>query len=391
MSGVSIGLRVAKTDENEYGWNLVNDIPADGPCVVYLGGSGATTDQAANSYAGDVEREITATVGQKVPIYSVKYDFSGSDADFARRYEFMKHRQEHSSEELELIKAKVTPEEINPKYIDELYKKLIEPRIFNTRTKKLLPMDEACRRLRMMTFVAHCHGAYVALKLEDKMQAEMKKAGCSLEDRRAIQSQMMILAHAPACPLGIANSQMISFKTVYDTDLPQVSNWFNHYVSKRRYEEKRRFLAEQEHKEDGIKKFRWFDFKPCYFGKKQGNLFMIKNAFKWNEEDGPWMINTDEHNRVDYNITFDHTQEGKIMTWYRKAILYNAVQNSLENQGGYKPLPSLEKLILPPVKELHEKYKTFFAQMAENGKEFRKEVCAYVVVGMKRSRTECGK
>lgn len=391
MSGVAIGLRVAKTDDNKYGWKLVDDVPIDEPCVVYLGGSGATSDQAANSYAGDVEREITATVGQKVPIYSVKYDFSGNDASFARRYEFMKHRQEHSSEELEQIKAKVTPEEINPKYIDELYKKLIEPRLFDMRTKKLLPTDEACRHLRMITFVAHCHGAYVALKLEDKMQAEMKKAGCSLEDRKAIQSQMMILAHAPACPLGIANSQMISFKTIYDEEQPQISNWFNHYVSKRRYEEKRRFLAEQEHKEEDIKKFRWFDFKPCYFGKKQGNLFMIKNAFRWNDEDGPWMINTDEHNRVDYNIAFDHTQEGKIMTWYRKAILYNAVRNSLENQDGYKPLPPLEELILPPVEERQPRYKEFFAEMVENGKNFRKEVCEYAIAGIKKRCAECGK
>ena len=391
MSSVAIGLRVEKTDENEFGWNLVNAIPTDVPCIVCLGGNGAITDKSSNSYAGDVDREITAVIGQKVPVYSVKYDFSGGDAEYARRYEFVKHRQENSQDEQEIIKARVTNEEINPKYIDELYKKLIEPRLFDAKTKKLLPTNEACRRLRMMTFVAHCHGAYVALKLEDKMQAEMKKAGCSLEDRKKIQSQMMILAYAPACPLGIANSQMISFKTVYDEEQPQISNWFNHYVTKRRYEEKRRFLAEQEHKEEDIKKFRWFDFKPCYFGKKQGNLFMIKNAFRWNEEDGPWMINTDEHNRVDYNIAFDHTQEGKIMTWYRKAILFNAVKNSLENQSGYKPLPPLEELILPPVKERQARYKEFFAEMAENGKNFRKEVCAYAVAGIKRRRDESEK
>ena len=391
MSGISIGLRVEKTNENEYGWDLVKDVPVDSPCVVYLGGSGAITDKAANGYAKEVENEITATVGQKVPVYSVKYDFSGGDAGYARRYEFMKHRQEHSSEEQERIKAHVTAEEINPKYIDELYKKLIEPRLFDMRTKKLLPTNEACRRLRMMTFVAHCHGAYAALKLEDKMQAEMKKAGCSLEDRKKIQSQMMILAHAPACPLGVANSQMVSFQTIYDAEQPQISNWFNHYVSKRRYEERRRFLAEQEHKEDDIKKFRWFDFKPCYFGPKQGNLFLIKNAFKWNDEDGPWMNNKDEHNSVGYKIAFDHTQEGKIMTWYRKAILFNAVKNSLENQSGYKPLPPLEELILPPVKERQARYKEFFAEMVENGKNFRKEVCAYAVAGIKRRRDESEK
>ena len=388
MSNVSIGLRVEKSKENQSGWKIVDTVPFDCPCVVYLGGNGAISDKAANGYAKEVETEIISTVGSRVPVYSLKYDFSGSDAEYARRYEFMKHRQENSSEEIEKIKIHVTDEEINPKYIDILYKKLIEPRIFDEETKKLLPRDEACRRLRMMTFVAHCHGAYVALKLEDKMQAEMKKAGCSLEDRRAIQSQMMILAHAPACPLGISNSQMISFKTIYDPEAPQISNWFNHYVSTRRYEEKRRFLAGQRFEYDNIDKFRWFDFKPCYFGKRQGNLFMIKNAFKWQGEDGPWLRNEAEHNNVGYNIAFDHTEEGKIMTCYRKAILYNAVKNSLENKIEFKPLPSIEKLILPPVEEKQSLYKEFFAKMVENGKEFRKEVCAHAVASLKRTRAE---
>lgn len=47
-----------------------------------------------------------------------------------------------------------------------------------------------------------------------------------------------------------------------------------------------------------IKENRWFDFEPCFFNKKQGNLFMIKQKYKWVDEDGPFMINSDEHNNV---------------------------------------------------------------------------------------------
>lgn len=45
-SGVVIGLRTQKTQDNPEGYTIVDQIPPDQVCVVYFGGSGAETNEA---------------------------------------------------------------------------------------------------------------------------------------------------------------------------------------------------------------------------------------------------------------------------------------------------------------------------------------------------------
>ncbi|MBP5352182.1 MAG: hypothetical protein J6Y91_00255 [Alphaproteobacteria bacterium] len=392
MSSAEVGLRTDKTEENKYGWVLVDQVPANEPCVVYLGGDSATEDRVANGYAKEIEQELEMTVDCHMPVYSVKYRFGDNLYEWSRRYEFVKHRQDLDEDSVKRVNRYVTDEDKNPRYIDELYQKLVAPRISQNCGTERLSTAEACRRVRMMTFVAHCHGAYVAQKLEDKMQDEMKRLGYSLEERKAVQSQMVVLAHAPAGPLGVSKSQIIGFKSVYDRETPVPGNHFYDYIEERRQEEKKRFLAEKFHDEQDIKDNRWFDFKPCYFAGKQGNFFMIKQKFEWIKDEGPCQRNKSEHGNISFAVSERHTYDGKVMAMFGKSIFYNAIHNSLQQVNGFKPLPPIEELILPPIEQMKARYGEVFRQFAENGKKFRTEVYNYArsKLSLRRSTTNAG-
>ena len=242
MSSVKIGLRTTKTEDNPNGYITIENIPNDEVCVLYLGGDGSTDDKAANGYAKIIENEILDTVNTSIPVYSITYNFEDNKQSISRRLEFIKHRTEVllSDERLNKTISQASNEDYAPKYIDELFEKTILPRISTYKGKGKLSTEEACKRIRKLNIVAHCHGGYVAHKLEEKMQQTMSELGYNDKERKSIQSQLLIIGHAPACPLGISKSQFISFKSIYDEQVPQANNWFSAYIEKRKFEERKR-------------------------------------------------------------------------------------------------------------------------------------------------------
>lgn len=375
MSSIEIGKRTDKTEDNPYGYVKVDSIPKDEVCVLYIGGDGTTTDKAANGYAKIIKNEILDEISAEVPVYSITYNFDGHNKSIARQIANIKHRTEvlRSNADIEKTLSKATDEEYNPQYVNELFEKVILPRITLLNGKGKLSVDEACKRIRKLNIVAHCHGAYTTLKLEEKMQAVMKELGYSEQDRKKIQSQMLVIAQAPACPLGVSKSQFISFRSVYDKGIPLKANFFDTYLNSKKQEEKRRFYAEKKQNKDGIENNEWFDLKPCFFAKKQGNLFLIKQKYKWNDDDGPFLINDEEHNDVSYSAS-EQTLDGKLMAYYAKTILQNGIKNSLKQGDEFVPLPPIDNLILSGNPEMQEKEKSAFEKMKQNGKDFRKEI-----------------
>ena len=375
MSSIEIGKRTDKTEDNPYGYVKVDSIPKDEVCVLYIGGGGTTTDKAANGYAKIIKNEILDEISAEIPVYSVKYSFDGHNRSLARQIANIKHRTEvlRSNADIEKTLSKATDEEYNPKYVDELFEKVILPRITLRNGKGKLSVDEACKRIRKLNIVAHCHGAYTTLKLEEKMQAAMKELGYSERDRKKIQSQLLVIAQAPACPLGISKSEFISFKSVYDGNIPLKNNFFDRYIEIRKREEGRRFDAEESKNKEGIENNRWFDLKPCFFAKKQGNLFLIKQKYDWYEDCGPFLINEEEHNNVHFKDK-NQTKDGRLMAYYAKTILQNGIENSLQQDGEFVPLPPIEDLILSGNPERQEKEQSMFEQMKQNGKDLRKAI-----------------
>lgn len=375
MSSIEIGLRTQKTDDNPYGYTKVDNIPADEVCVLYLGGDGATTDRAANGYAKIIKNEILEDLALSIPVYSITYNFEGHKKSVARKVSQIKHRTEvlSSNENIDKTLSKATEEDYNPKYVDDLFEKVILPRITLHDGKGKLSAEEACRRIRKLNIVAHCHGGYTALKLEEKMQEAMTLIGYSNDERKKIQSQLLVIAHAPACALGVSKSQFVSFKSAYDGNTPLKNDFFDMYIEIRKTEERKRFAAEEDSKTDEIEKNRWFDLKPCFFPGKQGNLFLIKQKYEWSEGLGPFLINENEHNNVQYKDK-SQTKEGRMMAYFAKTILENGIKNSLQQDGSFVPLPPIESLVLSGDAAMTSKEVEAFETMKENGKAFRKKL-----------------
>ena len=375
MSSIEIGKRTDKTEDNPYGYVKVDSIPKDEVCVLYIGGDGATTDKAANGYAKIIKNEILNEISAEVPVYSIVYNFDGHNKSLARQIANIKHRTEilRSNADIEKTLSKATAEEFNPQYVNELFEKAILPRITLQNGKGKLSVEEACKRIRKLNMVVHCHGAYTALKLEEKMQAAMKELGYSEQNRGKIQSQMLVVALAPASPLGISKSEFISFKSAYDGNTPLKNNFFDRYIEIRKAEERRRFNAEDLKNQEGIENNRWFDLKPCFFAKKQGNLFLIKQKYDWYEGEGPFLINEDEHNNVQFKDK-NQTKDGRLMAYYAKTILQNGIKNSLKQDDEFVPLPPIDDLVLSGNPERAEKEQSAFEKMKQNGKDFRKQI-----------------
>ena len=103
MSNATIGLCSEKTPKKQE-WKLVNTVPYNQPCVVYLGGDGTDDEQKAQHYAKEVRQEIMRTLGRKVPVYSVFYDIPDELKEPARQYEYVRHRQEYDEDIIQNVK-----------------------------------------------------------------------------------------------------------------------------------------------------------------------------------------------------------------------------------------------------------------------------------------------
>lgn len=362
--------RTEKTEDNPFGFVEREQIPADEACVVYLGGDATEKEKDANGYAKIIKNEILAPMNIDIPVYSVRYDFGDGKKSYARQSLFKKHGMIMSSKLRAKIDENSGPEELNPQYIEDLYHKVIEPKI--SQDGKKIDAEEAMRRLRKVTFVAHCHGGFVAVKLEELMQQKMAELGYSGKEKKQIQQQMTVIAHAPGCPLGVAKSNIISFMSAYDPKIPKPLNYFTDYIDKRLRENNMRYYAEEDKNQEKIEKYRWFDLKPSFLSGKMGNMFLVKQRFPFMDV-GPAMCNESEHDVVNYQGN-NQLNYGRLLTHFSKTILSNVIKNSLQQDEKFTPLPPLEELILSDDKNMNIKEASAFEKMKANGEALTKEV-----------------
>ncbi len=345
MTNAQIGLRCPKSDEYPHGWKKVDSIPADEVCVVYLGGDGATDDRKANGYTKVAQNDIKTALQTDVPVYGVTYDFEGKNPTFARKMQFLKHRAAAllSERKQQQIKEDVADENADEAYLEKLYKNIMEPRIVPAQKGRCFTAEEISRNIRKITFVTHCHGGYVAYELEKRMRNQLEKLGYSLPERKNILSQMLVVAHAPSCPLGVQQSAFYSFRSAYDGQGETGWGILPEYIRKRKREERIRFAADQNGDAERAAQNRYLEIKPSYLEKKR--LFVIKQKHPWmNNDDGPFMTNPDEHGDITYGNP-NQTQDGKCMMFFSRNLMINGVKNALDNKDKFTPLPPLEELI----------------------------------------------
>ncbi len=371
-SRLEIGKRVTKTSTNKFGWENIDFIPKDETCVIYLGGNGTTTDREANGNAKIITEEITSYIDEDIPVYSVQYDFNsltfGKEArKLAVLEKSFKALLSNKKETILALKAQMSFDDFAPKYIDNLYQKVIKDRISTLNGAIRLPLHKALKNIRKVNFVAHCHGAFVAYKLEQKMQTEMENLGYDKKEREAIQSQMLVVAHAPSCPLKGIKSEFISFSSAYDNIQEQPKTPLNFYISAKKMSEQKRLLALQLNDHEAAKKYSVWNFPACYFEKKDGNHFLIKQKFEL-EETGE--VPPEEHFDASY-FAIDQTKDGQMMGFLAGNILKSAILNSLEQDENFKPLPPIEDLILTKDEEYDTMIKDIFLKMKNSGKNAR--------------------
>lgn len=232
-------------------------------------------------------------------------------------------------------------------YTQDLFNETILPRIID-KSGNRLPTDIAMRNIRKINFVTHCHGAYIALLLADIMTEKMAKLGYSKTDIKNVQSQMLVTALNPACPLSVTNIRIISFMSVYDTRLIRAQNWLTNFLDNK---------LEQEND----KKREW-KLKPGFLSGKNGEVFYVKQRFKLA---GDGTVSSDEHNNMHY-VHENLTDDGRMLMKWMRNIIMSGIRNSCAQTGGkLVPLPELNKLILDGKNDAE--IKKLFTQMKQNG------------------------
>ncbi len=246
VSSVLLGRRGEKNEQNKFGWYKADCVDRTETCVLVLGGDGVRNEKAANGYMGDIYRLLEENgLEDLVKVYGAVYDFGEyMNENDARTQLFREHRRKIE------LKRPIDPDSVNPAYIRKIFDAVVKPRLTGADGARI-DTDKAADNIRKLTIVAHCHGAYTALKLEQMMQSEMTQLGYDAEERRLIQKQMLVLAQSPYCPLGESRSTFISFGSAADYEV-------NHYNA---FEKSLRVLNRE---------------KPIplsYFPDRQGNIF----------------------------------------------------------------------------------------------------------------------
>lgn len=321
-STVSMHQRGAVSDEMPYGIKKIENPELKQPCVLVIGGDGVISERALNGYMGDIYRLLEEHhLEDKVNVYGVVYDFGDyMNVNYSRTHLMEAHHHDvHVDKEL-------SEETINPKYIKDVYRNFLAPRLADKDGKRL-NMQQAAENIRKIQIVAHCHGAYTALKLEEKMQEEMQKLGYAQDESDYIQKQLLVVAQSPYCPLGDSKSTFVSFASARDLETEHYNNF-------------ERALAAVRAKEK---------IPLCYFAGNKGNLFLTDTMGK----------ETDEHNFWGFHDKNSTDEQGRELISLERNVLINGIKNALQP---YKGIPDTGSLAVDD-----EASRLLFEQAEKNG------------------------
>lgn len=329
-SSISIGQRVEKDEDNPVGWKNIDEIQPTETCILFLGGDGTISDKRANGYLKSLEQLLQREqMDEDVALYSIVYDFGSWDdrsivfnANNARTSLMQKYKRNIKT------KSPLNDDTINPRYIKKIFDVAFLPRISDKDGKKI-SKEEAMQNIRKLNIVAHCHGAYTFLKLEEMMMDKMKELGYTKQEQQQIQKQLLCVAHAPYCPLGVSKSTLISFCSAQDDEVSHYNNFHTEIVK----------LNTQG------------EMKLSYFPEKQGNVFICSSL---GEE-------VEQHNFVGYDINQKGlSKEGKAILAFSGRAIVNGVSGSIRNEL----LADTETLVCGQ----DDRYKNVFKKVQENGK-----------------------
>lgn len=421
-SAIELISRRGKESDDSLAIKNVDNIPAEQACFLYLGGSGANTDNAALRYTDIIQDEILDDLHIDMPIYTVQYIFDDNDDLGDRAFMFDKHRTnivmpsagpvhvmidknninhiidkvilprivqngkaldndtlqrrlhgvkllmtegEKNLPDLkikffELLEQKMravgydeynvfnaayvlgqkikTEQDLHDEYLEDIFNAVFLPRISNNDGKLRLPLDVAMRRIRKINIVAHCHGAYVVLKMEEKIKNKMRELGYNQKEINDVLGQMLTVALAPGCPLGVSKTRMISFASAYDMMIMRPRNWVAQYIKANQAIDMPKLMNGENVSGDWL--------YPSFLSDKNGEVFLIRMGFKWVRDNGQNGPSSLEHNNARFVQGKEKsTNDGRLIFGMARNILKNATLNSVAQDDGVKPLPPTRELV----------------------------------------------
>ena len=403
----------------------IQSIPAQEVCVVYLGGDGIDNTDKASKLSDIVANEMLLDMNDIPNVSNYVYVYDKSDQSKQRDFQFEHHNKNIFLNNSDIQNLYVTDKNINrifrtkvtplisngnldinfiidgnneklknriktklqnfdtkiainlskriftyeqflksSPYLDELFATTILPRI-SDKTGKRLPTDAAMRNMRKMNFIAHCHGGYVAIMLAEMMKNKMLKMGYDANEIKQIQSQMLVVALNPACPLGVTDIRMISFISAYDMSVPRAQNWIEMYLDNK--------IATDIDQE--------WNLKSGFLSGKNGDVFYVKNRFNLFEGN----VTYDEH----ANMHYYHeklTDDGRMLMMLMRNVTMSGIRNSYEQKDKFTPLPKLDKLILDG--KNNTEIKAQFANMKKQGRALMSSIYKFAIARVKKMRAD---
>lgn len=345
--------RVDKSEEAPFGFNVAAPCLPEEVMVLMLTGTGNPGEdyRVYNGYLKRVDEYIkkhSELQGQKVRICVAVIDMGGCHRPKdARRLQQEQYKNPGSYlEKINQMSNIQKAEYVSPAYVEDIFNLAVLNRISGNGGKIRLSEGKALRNIRRLIVIDHCHGGYVALKLEEMMQNKMSQLSYSDKEKSQIQKQLLIMSYSPDCPLGVSKSQMVSFSSAQDY---------------------------QSNHGSGIKDFMsHYDFGLAFLLGKKGNVFLCSQVDKagiegnqprvyvaipveeWWEQrikkSEPAPEETEvktlgEHDFMGFRVMENMSKCSIRMMGFANNILKNALLNSLsQKEGSFKPLPPLRDL-----------------------------------------------
>lgn len=336
-SHAKLGRRVPQSDEFPFGWQQIDTLPPDQPCVVALSGSSADDSKKANGFAKMIQGFME---DKDFPIYSVEYDLTGRNFRVDREAVLARYGQENP--DLPFINlVKEEDKTYVPQYIRELYQKIIAPRLRDENGNRL-PIQKAAQRLNMLVFTNHCHGSTVMLQMQHLMGEDMKKLGYPPKVQDYLYKQVHSVDVAPVTPIGVGKFTTYKFASFADDRVTTVHTPKVEHILKRKKEHER-FL-----KNIGTPKAREAKNKPFMMNfslfRPTVNeiIFAVNNMY-------PLEIQKDkkfegiEHSFDSYSDKIDdnRTKQGDQLSIMFHSVVNWLVKNAKKNSNELSELPNI--------------------------------------------------
>ena len=243
----------------------------------------------------------------------------------------------HYEELKRSVSQKYYKETFEPKYIDDIFKEVLEKRIVGDNGKRL-ELELALRNIRRVNIVAHCHGSYVAMMLEEKLGKRMEELGYSLEEQNKVKEHLLVVAYNPDCPFVVSEAKFVGIVSSQDR-----SNRYNNYM-------KEWLLMEPK------------DFGVMYMPSKWGRTFMCDRVSK---DDSEQIIKIDEnfdflgrekrkvgeHEFLGFESDESMSGSAVMLQRFGANILANGVKNSVIQDEKYVKIPNIEQLAVRSFKD----------------------------------------